>query len=668
MFLVLGSCSGSFFSQTARLAVAATVLAGLTSTRALAKDSWIDVQTVNFHIISNAGEGETHKLALKLEQFRYAFTQLFNIQAVASEPVTVVIFKDEASFRPYKPLYDGKPANVAGYFHRDEDQNVVSLDLTGNKLHPLAIIFHEYVHVLTGSLQRPLPTWLNEGLAELYSTFESKDQDVDLGRPVEEHVNLLRANPLIPLHTLFGVNTKSPEYNESAKQGIFYAESWALVHYLAVGDNRSRLPKLVEFAKLCGSGMDPEKAFSTAIGPDFAATESALRAYVERNSFSFVRYALKNPMRAGDIILKPLPDSDLRFYQGLLFLHTDRPDDAVSLFKQAAALDPSSPRPYEGLGIVAFQRRDYNEAVIQLKQAVAHNSNSDIAHYYYAESLWRSEARDGSRLGPDVSPLVIEELKQAIKLGPFLAKGYYMLGQAYLFTGDHIEEGVEAEKTAMKLDPEHRRNFSLALCQLQIRLGKYDEARQTLQPLLGVDIDADLRESAQKIMKMLEVYSQGGQLKSLESGAEPNSGPVSLLGQGRKPNGPNPTQPGASQGQTPGATPPAAADKNDLTKQGAPQSSSAQDSRFEGTLPMTGILVAIECTAKAVAIVLRTDDNKILRFSTSDPTKVRFYSKTPSIGKITCGPLNRRGVIHFKSAPGRSPDSPGEAVAVEFTD
>ena len=93
MLFACGCRSGSSFSRTARLIAAAAVQAGVTATSALAKENWIDVQTTNFHLVSNASEGETRKLALKLEQFRYAFTQLFSIQAVASEPVTVVVFK-----------------------------------------------------------------------------------------------------------------------------------------------------------------------------------------------------------------------------------------------------------------------------------------------------------------------------------------------------------------------------------------------------------------------------------------------------------------------------------------------------------------------------------------------------------------------------------------------
>ena len=65
----------------------------------------------------------------------------------------------------------------------------------------------------------PVPLWLNEGLAELYSTFESEDGKVAIGKPIERHVYWLRDQPLIPLRELFAVDVDSPTYNEGRRQG-----------------------------------------------------------------------------------------------------------------------------------------------------------------------------------------------------------------------------------------------------------------------------------------------------------------------------------------------------------------------------------------------------------------------------------------------------------------
>src|SRR5215470_19241139 len=83
---------------------------------AAARDNWINLRTNNFNIVSNADEKDTRRLALKLEQFRYVISKLFNTQTVSPVPITVIAFKSDSSFKPYKPIYNGKPGNVAGFF------------------------------------------------------------------------------------------------------------------------------------------------------------------------------------------------------------------------------------------------------------------------------------------------------------------------------------------------------------------------------------------------------------------------------------------------------------------------------------------------------------------------------------------------------------------------
>src|SRR5262245_9348628 len=112
-----------------------------------AKDNWISLRSKNFNVVSNANEGDTRQLLLKLEQFRFVFSKLVNTQNAT--PITVVVFKNDGSYKPFKPLYNGKPANVDGYFQRSDDDNLITLNIAANDSRPLAVIFHEYTHFLT---------------------------------------------------------------------------------------------------------------------------------------------------------------------------------------------------------------------------------------------------------------------------------------------------------------------------------------------------------------------------------------------------------------------------------------------------------------------------------------------------------------------------------------
>ena len=57
-------------------------------------------------------------------------------------PTTVVVFKNDSSYRPFKPN-----ANTAGYFQAGPDVNYITLKTEVNdEQNPFNVIFHEYTH------------------------------------------------------------------------------------------------------------------------------------------------------------------------------------------------------------------------------------------------------------------------------------------------------------------------------------------------------------------------------------------------------------------------------------------------------------------------------------------------------------------------------------------
>src|SRR4029453_12531719 len=81
-----------------------------------AADKWTAVQSKNFLLVGNATENQVRDVAENLELFGTAYDKFFTLQEkAATVSTTVVVFKSDAAFRPYKPIYQGKPANIAGY-------------------------------------------------------------------------------------------------------------------------------------------------------------------------------------------------------------------------------------------------------------------------------------------------------------------------------------------------------------------------------------------------------------------------------------------------------------------------------------------------------------------------------------------------------------------------
>jgi hypothetical protein len=76
------------------------------------------------------------------------------------------------------------------------------------------------------------------------------------------------------------LNADSPLYNEKTHAGLFYAESWALVHMLYLGpDYRSNLPALLAGIK---SGARMTETFQRAYGKPVERVQKDLESYLQR--------------------------------------------------------------------------------------------------------------------------------------------------------------------------------------------------------------------------------------------------------------------------------------------------------------------------------------------------------------------------------------------------
>ena len=583
-----------------------------------AKDTWTSVRSKNFLLVGNASEKEIRQVGVRLEQFREVFSRLFtNLNVNSPVPTTVVVFKNDESYRPFKPN-----ANTAGYFQSGPDVNYITLELardSDSEQDPFAIIFHEYTHLLVRNTSGNVPTWFNEGLAEYYSTFSiTDDQKVVMGKPIASHVYLLRENKMLPLRTLFQVDEKSPYYNERDKQSIFYAESWALMHYLILGKDGQRVTQLSKFVDLMSASVPMEQAFQQAFAMTFESMEKELHAYIQRDRYPILNGSFTSKVGYDSAMQAvPITEAEAQAYLGDLLLKSNRADCEVYLQK-ALALDPDLAMANASLGLLRVRQGKHDEARKRLERAVAASSQNYLIHYYYAYALSKEAIADPEMvlgLAPENAAIMRRELKRAIELRPDFLESYSLLAFVNLVNNIELDETVEMLKRILAGSP-RRNDLMFMLAQLYMRKEDFKPARELIEKIIGGG-DAEMRQRAQGLLAQLVSFEE--QLARIHKAQEERA---PHLRQGTTPGN-------AAEGGVETAVAetfdPAAALRDSLRKL-APGETQAQ-----------GTLTRIDCDAKGITFVVKVND-RLLKLNTDDFKHIEIVSFSEDAGnQITCG-------------------------------
>lgn len=430
---------------------------------ASAKENWSVAHSKNFTVAGNASESDLRKMATKLELFRYVVS-LYLPGAKISTPVptTIILFKDDYSFDPFKPQYKGKTKkNVAGYFRGGEDINYIVLSKEYGTSGALRLILHEYEHFIIHNTIPNAPAWLNEGFAEFYSTFEQQGElTVRIGIPIDWHLSTLRAKDLLPLKTLLGVDHNSPYYNETDKVGIFYAQSWALVHYLMRSDNGRRRPQLTRFISQLNSGLSPEENFQQSFQTDLKTMEKELRSYVSKFLLPAVDLDFKTLDFVKEIESGPISESEAHYHMGDLQLRGGRLKEAEEHLLKSIELDPRLASSRVSLALLRFQQRRTAEGKRMVEEAIALDPKNYLGHLYYAGVLAQERKLEEA----------IKSYKQAAAVKPDAWRAHLGMAQAYVSLGQDAEAS-RAYSAALRLDPRNSQ-INRAYSYTALRMGR----------------------------------------------------------------------------------------------------------------------------------------------------------------------------------------------------
>lgn len=475
------------------------------------KNRWSNVRSKNFNIIGDASEKELRDVATKLEQFRETFRIIFkNMNLNSPTETNVVVFRSSSSFRPFKPKRpDGKPDDgIAGYFQPGEARNYITLSTEGTREDTYGTIFHEYVHYLmdTNLGRSNIPAWFNEGIAEYYQTFRIvDDQKVFLGDLQSGHLELIRIVKQIPLKDFLSVSNYSLSGGGHSRS-IFYAQSWAFMHFLFHANDRAYADGLNKFLSLLHKNVDEEKAFRDAFGVDFATVERDFQKYIKQSTYVGTGIMLGQKLTFdNEITTKPLSEAEANAYLGDLLYHGREYTSAEKYLNRALEIDAGSSFAQTSLGLVKMRQRNFAEARKLLEAAIASPAANHYTHYSYAEVVSRESMDEFGyvRNFPEANLKRMQtSLKKSIELKPDFPESYRLLAWINAVNGVELDQSLQLLIKALKMKPGNE-YYMLLMARIMMNQQKFADARKVAERIAQTASDRSMKAEADQLLSAM---------------------------------------------------------------------------------------------------------------------------------------------------------------------
>ena len=583
---------------------------------AAADTKWTRVDTPNFVIVGATGKSALQDVGRQFEGFREALTKVLSSAVTSTAvPTVVVVFSDDKTFEPFKPVYEGKKVDIGGLFIPRRNINYILLGPNRN-VESLRPVFHEYSHLVVSNVAPKLPVWVNEGLAEYYSTFEmsANGRSVVFGRAVPGHYHELATSRWIPLDALLAIKHDSPEYNENSKRGVFYAESWLLMHMILHGEP-DRRQLFAAYARELAGGIPADAAWQHQFGNE--EMFKALRMYAQRQTIYAREYKLPERISGDRGVASTLTAADAENTLGEVLLALQRSEPAKQRFDRALALQPSSTRAAIGKA---------RASGTPPRVAAPPDQASDwISDYMIGAAL--IEERDLDRASLDVARAALARAAAARDDMPNVQVLFAMANERADADGRLV---IEALKKAYAAAPV-RDDYAVYLARALARAGDFASARSLLGELMARPFLPGGGDMARAAM---------GEVVRAEESARRGANPVDAL-----PADHPATDPPSSTPAKPAEAKPVFRDVG------------AGEQRVEGRLQR------IDCSPKRIEFIVDTGD-RVAHFEAAGMDKVEFISYRDDLqGSVACGERNPPDPVYVTVKPG---DLDGTVVAMEF--
>ena len=415
-------------------------------------------------------------MARAFEQMRAVFENQFPGFALeAPAPLLVLGARDEYTMKMLLPqmFRAGVGNQVAGLFQQGWERTyaVVRLDImASDRINPdtYSTVYHEYIHTLLHANFRFLPRWLDEGLAEFYAYTRFEGDKMYVGAPAKSKYRLQSLDSRTPVTLRVFITTRESISRNEEDSQQFYAQAWALTHFLTFGPGMEQGDKLKKFFNLLQHGTDQLKAFEQVFGNIEDVDKEYLR-YINRIAYptAVITYAAKVDEKDYSGRQLSMAETQAELAAHLILAHQF--ELAKSSAEAAIKSDPKVSLAHEDLAFADFNEGKDEEALKEFSQAVELDPKAYIS--LFAKTMMSPMSRSDA---PADQAAFQEALQKVVAVNPKFAPAYIELAKLDLARGDN-DGALQMAKKAEGLEP-FRSGYKVFTGYILLRTGHPMEA------------------------------------------------------------------------------------------------------------------------------------------------------------------------------------------------
>jgi Flp pilus assembly protein TadD len=425
---------------------------------------WRKLESEHFEIFTQDSPRNARKVLVHLEQVRAVYASLTNNPIARPGKGRVVLFRNKAEYQ----AYSGMGVSDAYYTTSRNLDYIVLYDFNANSER---VLNHEYFHLFSAHADFGLPLWLEEGLADYFSTLKIGAKDVSVGLPVVEHIRYLNqlTGRLIPLNRIIAIDRSARREADYGSVVQLYAQAWALTHMTFLG--KDLMPRSQEFFQAIRDGKSAEDAYQEIYGIEMKDLERLLSQYVQRRSYSFYKHTVAGLNAKAPVEDVAIEEWEAPLLLANLLLNVRRTDEANAALADLEERFPVIPEIAEAQGYSAMGELDRETAAKHFRRAAANGSTNANLYYDLVLSACQYNSYDPECQKWANDALRFDPKHQEIRrwvIGYVLNAGKYDHALAYLMRAGTVK-AVDA--------PEHFMQIAYA----SSGLGRFEEARKAIE-------------------------------------------------------------------------------------------------------------------------------------------------------------------------------------------